>query len=323
MKVGIAGCGFMGEVHTQSYKKLGYDLYAIGEMNSKKLEEFSQKFSPKKKYNDVFDMIEDEEIDIIDICLPTPLHKKTAIAALNNNKHVLIEKPIALTIEEAVEIKKAASKSKGKLMVAHVLRFWTGYSEIRNLFDTQKLTKVKEIYASRYNELPLWSKGIWIMDEEKSGGIIIDLMIHDIDFIMWNLGKVNKVWAKGIINDKGFHIQVMAILEFESGGTAYIEGGYLNPKGVGLNSQIRVYTEDSRVEMYSHEEFVRFNKENAVTEQIKLSTIDGYKEEISYFLECIKNNVEPSIITCEDAIDSLAVCLALRNSLKNNNWVSI
>ncbi|MHB2153719.1 Gfo/Idh/MocA family protein [Calditrichota bacterium GD2] len=324
MKVGIAGCGFMGEVHAESYQKLAdVQLYAVAERNPEKLEQFSQKFGPLKKYRDVLDMIKDKEIDVIDICLPTPFHREPAILALQQNKHVLLEKPIALTLEDALAIKQAAEASKGQFMVAHVLRFWAQYSVIRNVFKQKQLGAVKEIYASRFNELPLWSEGTWIMEESQSGGLVIDLMIHDIDFVLWNLGKVKCVWSKGIPDEKNFHIQVMAVLEFENGATAYIEGGYLNPQGAGLSSQMRIYGEKALLEMYAHENHIRLTESGGIKKQLEIPSIDGYFEEIAYFVDCIKQNKEPSVITIDEAIESLNVCLALKKALKDNRWVEV
>ena len=323
MKVGIAGCGFMGEVHATNYKKLGLEIYAIAEKNKSRSDRFAQKFSPVKRYSDIAGMISDKEVEIIDICLPTPFHGAATTEALKQNKHVLLEKPVTLSLEEAEAIKKVKALSTGKFMVAHVLRFWPQYTIIRKLFEQKKLENVKEVYASRINELPLWSEDTWIMNEEKSGGIIIDLMIHDIDFLLWNLGKVKRVWSKGIPNNRGFHIQVLAILEFENGTVAYIEGSYLNPFGAGLDSQMRIYGEKAKAEMYSNENKIKYVKDGGIEKKLEAPKIDGYFKEISYFVDCIKNDREPYIITLEDAIESLKVCLGLYNSLKSGKWINI
>ena len=104
MNIGIAGCGFMGDVHAEAYKKLGSNIYAIAEKNEAKLNSFANKFQPIAVYQDVVDMIMDDKIDLIDICLPTPFHKEIAVRALLNNKNVLLEKPIALSLDDALEI---------------------------------------------------------------------------------------------------------------------------------------------------------------------------------------------------------------------------
>ncbi|OQX84443.1 hypothetical protein B6D60_09340 [candidate division KSB1 bacterium 4484_87] len=325
MKVGIAGAGFMGEVHAECYAKLnGVQLWGVAEKSQERMDKFVTKFAPKKTYSDVFDMIADEEIDVIDICLPSPMHPAVAIEALKQNKHVLLEKPIALNLDDALKIKQAAEVSRGKFMVAHVLRFWPQYTVIRKSLQDQLLgQQIQEIYASRFNELPLWSEGTWIMEEKQSGGLVIDLMIHDIDFVMWNLGKVNRVWCKGIYNENDFAIQVMAVLEMKSGAVCYIEGGYLNPSGSGLSSQMRIYGSDGLLEMYSHQDKIKLVETGGGQKELNVPSMDGYFEEIAYFVDCIRQGREPEVVTAQDAIESLKVCLGLRDSLKRGTWIAI
>jgi predicted dehydrogenase len=324
MKAGIAGTGLMGETHAGCYTKLdGIELYAVAEQNPDKQKKFKEMYPSVKIYNDFSEMTDDKEIDIIDICLPTPLHKSAAILALSKNKNVLLEKPIALTIKDAEDIKQAADKSSGKFMVAHVLRFWPEYTAIRNVLNNElKDEQVKSVYAARFNELPLWSENTWIMNEEKSGGIILDLMIHDIDFICWSFGKVKSVYAHSILNKNNYAVQVMAVLEMESGVKAYIDGGYLNPSGTGLTTQLRVYTGNSLIEMYPDNR-ITLKKENAHLKELFADKGDGYLEEIRYFINCIRNKTDITTITTEDAIQSLKVCLALRSSFKEKRVVTV
>jgi predicted dehydrogenase len=325
MNVGIAGAGFMGETHAKSYEKLAnVKLCALAESNTEKRHYFSNLFSPAKVYDDVFKMIDDNDIDIIDICLPTPLHTKVAIAALKKDKHVLLEKPITLSLDDAEMIRTAALESSGKFMVAHVLRFWPEYVAIQKAIkEHMRSQDIIEVYASRFNELPLWSENTWMMNEEKSGGLIVDLMIHDIDFIIWNLGEVKRVFAHGILNDKNFAVHVTAILEMRNGATAYVEGGYLNPTGCGLSTQMRVYGKNSLLEMYPCDNTIKLSQKDKICKEIHVLGNDGYLEEINYFINCIKENKDPEIVTINSAIDSLKTCLAIKSSLHKNEWITI
>jgi predicted dehydrogenase len=324
MKIGIAGTGFMGETHAKCYMEVpGTEIYAVAEPNLHKRKLFSEHVPLVKAYNDVYDMIHDPAVDIIDICLPTPMHMPVAVAALNMNKHVLLEKPVALNLKDAEAIKEAAEKSSGKLMVAHVLRFWPEYITIRNILKKQMSgEKILSVYAARYNELPLWSENTWIMNEEKSGGLIIDLMIHDIDFFCWNFGKPKRVFSSAVYNDKNYAVQVMAALEMESGTMVYIDGGYLNPAGSGLSTQVRIYGSNSLLEMYPGRGITLSGK-GCIPVEIKSPVYNGYTEEIKYFITCIKEGTEVETVPLDDAINSLKVCIALRESLKINNRVTI
>jgi predicted dehydrogenase len=325
MKVGIAGTGFMGETHADCYKKIkNTELFAIAEKNDSKGKLFADKYKVSKIYKDVFEMINDPEIDIIDICLPTFLHARSAVYALNKNKNVLLEKPISLSLDDALSIKDAAEKSKGKFMLAQVLRFWPEYKAIRQtLCENNAIKTAKEIFALRFNEEPLWSEDTWIMDEKLSGGLIIDLMIHDVDFIIWTFGKAEKVFCNAIYNNNNYAIQVMAAFKMKNGAAAYIEGGYLNPSGAGLSTQMRIYGEGYLLEYYSNNSGIVLTRKNNPVSKIPVSGNDGYFEEINYFINCINENKEPEIITAQDAIDTLKVCLAMKESLIENKWIEI
>ncbi|MDP4174543.1 MAG: Gfo/Idh/MocA family oxidoreductase [Bacteroidota bacterium] len=325
IKVGIAGAGFMGGTHAENYLMLpNVELYALAEQNQHKQKEFLNQYKVKKIYDDVFEMINDEDIDVVDICLPTPLHAKTAVAALHKNKNVLLEKPVALNLEDALLIKEAACQSSGKFMVAHVLRFWPEYLTVRQVINGYvEGSKIREVFATRFNELPLWSDGTWIMSEDKSGGIIVDLMIHDIDYILWNWGEVKRVFCNSISNGQNFPIQALAILEMKNGTVAYIEGGYLNPKGCGLSTQMKLYAENTLIETQPLKKTIKLTRTDNNTLEIPVSGNDGYFEEINYFIDCVRNNRQVKVITTDDAIESLKVCLSLKKSLKENRWIQL
>ncbi len=125
-------------------------------------------------------------------------------------------------------------------------------------------------------------------DEEKSGVLVIDLMIHDIDFLIWNMGKVRRVLSNAIYNENNYAIQVMAILEMENGSTAYVDGGYLNPAGVGLTSQMHIYSTNYILEMYSNKNNIKLTQKNKPIKEITVSSFNAYLEEKKYFFHCIK-----------------------------------
>ena len=325
MKVGIAGAGFMGQTHAQCYlQNPETELYALAERNKTSQNKFADKFSISKTYEDVFDMIDDPDVDIIDICLPTPLHAKVAIAALNKGKNVLLEKPIALSIQKAEEIKEAAERISGIFMVAHVLRFWPEYVSIKKAIDENiGKNNVKEISALRCNELPLWSDNSWLLQEEQSGGIIIDMMIHDIDFILWACGNAKRVFCKTINNQANFPVHAMAIIETINGAITYIEGCYLNPPGCGLSSQMRIYGNNSSIEFYSNTGKVNLLESNKKITELPVANIDGYYAEIDYFVNCVKQHKNPETVTAQSSLESLKVCIALKKALKENKWIDI
>src|SRR5262249_39097345 len=125
-------------------------------------------------------VLADPEVDAVDVCLPTPLHRSVAERALAAGKHVLLEKPIALTVEDADAIVAAAAAVPDRVfMVGMVLRFWPEYVELQRRMAARELGRPLAVQASRLSPPADWND--WMADHAQSGGPAVDLMIHDFD----------------------------------------------------------------------------------------------------------------------------------------------
>jgi len=133
VKVGIVGAGFMGSMHANVYNLLPDSKIAgIADIRGEKAKSLAAKFKTIPYY-DPQQMIEKQDITVIDICLPTFLHKEYVIKAAEMGKDVLCEKPIALTVEDANEMITACKKNRVRFMVAHVIRFWDEYRFLKEV----------------------------------------------------------------------------------------------------------------------------------------------------------------------------------------------
>jgi predicted dehydrogenase len=128
---------------------------------------------------DLDDVLSDPDVDIMSVCTPTPSHPGIAIRALRAGKNVLLEKPIALTVDAARMIADTASVSAGVLMVAHVVRFMAGYQRVRADAESGRLGTVRHVRATRLSATPTWAP--WLVDASRSGGMLVDFAIHDFD----------------------------------------------------------------------------------------------------------------------------------------------
>lgn len=135
---------------------------------------------------DLDSVLDDPEIDAVDICLPTPIHRDVAGRAFAAGKHVLLEKPLALTVEDAEAIVAAAERSGRIFMVGLVLRFWPEYVELGRLVERGELGRPKAVFTQRLSPPADWAD--WLRDRDQSGGTPVDLMIHDFDQINALLG---------------------------------------------------------------------------------------------------------------------------------------
>ena len=206
VRIGIIGIGFMGKTHWDAAQQVtGGSVTAICTRSEKKLSgdwsDIQGNFGGRggdvdlseiKKYRSVDEMLADDDVDLVDICLPTALHKSTTIAAFEAGKHVLLEKPIAVQLEDADAMVAAANASGRKFFVGQVLRFWPEFDYIKRTLDSGELGTLKGANFKRIISAPSWG-GDSYTNLPQSGGPGIDLHIHDSDFINYILGVPDSV----------------------------------------------------------------------------------------------------------------------------------
>lgn len=193
--VGIVGAGFMGTTHAKAYTnipnvKVKYVVDQDGERSQRLASEIGA-----QALTSITQLLADRETDLVDITLPTPLHPIMAISALEAGKHVVVEKPIALTTEEADRMLTVARDSGRLLKVAHVLHFLPEYAAIHTIVTSGRLGKPRLGHAYRLSNMPQWAE--LFRDPCKTGGAVLDLQIHDIDFLNWLFGCPLSVYSQG------------------------------------------------------------------------------------------------------------------------------
>jgi len=209
MKVGIAGVGFMSWIHYLAYQKIrGSKVTAFCSRDPKKQSgdwrAIKGNFGPPGEqidvsglhvHNQLESMLADDDIDLIDICLPPDLHADAAIAALKAGKHVLVEKPIALNSRDAKAMQKAADKAGKLLLTAHVLPF---FAEFNYALEAARSGKYGKLLGGNFKRLinePTWIPDFY--DPDKVGGPLVDLHIHDAHFIRLLFGMPSSVSSVG------------------------------------------------------------------------------------------------------------------------------
>ena len=186
-KVALVGVGGISGAHIPAWEDMeNAELVALCDIRPERTESFAE---TKHIYTDFEEMLEKEEFDILDICLPTYLHADYAVKAMEHGKHVICEKPISMNKEDVDRVYSTAEKNNVKFMVAHVLRFWPEYELLKEIFDTKKYGKLLSGTMTRLGCYPKWSWDGWMMDEKRSGLVPFDLHIHDLDYMVYAFGK--------------------------------------------------------------------------------------------------------------------------------------
>lgn len=239
-------------------------------------------------------MLKSEQLNILDICLPTYLHADYAVRALERGIHVLCEKPISLKEEDVDRIYSTAEKNNVKFMVAHVLRFWPEYAQIKDIADSQRYGKLLSGRMTRVSEIPRWSWDGWMTDEERSGLVPFDLHIHDLDFLVYAFGKPKS--AKTVRVKRPDQDSLSAIYEYD-GAFISAESAWYAP-AVPFIAEFRFQFEKAVVifdgqKLTAHE--IDGTKRDlssdgqAGASAINLPKTNAYANEIVYFADCVAN----------------------------------
>ena len=337
VRIGIIGIGFMGKTHWDAAQQVtGGAVTAICTRSEKKLSgdwsDIQGNFGGRggdvdlsdiKKYRSVDEMLADPDIDLVDICLPTALHKQTTIAAFEAGKHVLLEKPIAVQLADADDMVAAADASGRKFFVGQVLRFWPEFDFIKRTLDSGEYGALKGANFKRIISAPKWG-GNSYTNLPESGGPGIDLHIHDSDFINYMLGVPDSVYSSGILVD-GKHAQFIAThyAYEELGVTVTCQSGAMGHSGRPFEHGFDIYFENGTIQYSSTwGDPLCVVTSDGVTEP-ELSKEDGFVREIQYAVETIANDTEPTLLSGQSARDSLDLCWREVESIQTGSVVRL
>jgi predicted dehydrogenase len=323
--VAIVGGGFMGSTHAAGWMALA-ERARVKVVCSRSPERGVRLAAVAGAVfsTDLDGVLEDPEVDVVDICLPTGLHRPVALQALAAGKHVLLEKPIALTSADAEAIVEAAARSERTLMVALVLRFFPEYEEIERRVRSGALGKALGATAYRLSPPADWNT--WMQDESQSGGTPVDDMVHDFDQMNILFGTPRTVIARALPGARG-HVQ--ALVGYE-GAEAFVEASSAMPSTYPFSAGIRVLCEQGLIEHgfrsvpvgegnigMTAESFVSIYPAGGRPERLQLSGVEPWTAEIAYFVECVEQQKRPERGTPEQAYRALQVSLATARSLRS------
>jgi predicted dehydrogenase len=321
--IGLLGGGFMGASHAASYRALGdrVRVIKVGSRRSDRAVAVAESLGAELT-EDIDGVIRDPEVDVVDICLPTPLHREVAEAAFAAGKHVLLEKPIALTLDDADAIVAAAERSGRLFMVGLVLRFWPEYVELQRRLGGGELGRPLSVSTLRLSPPADWND--WMADPAKSGGVCVDLLIHDFDQMNRLLGTPRRVFARAPHPD-----HVLALVEYD-GAEGVAEGSMAMPKAYPFSSNVRVLAEGGVAE-YAFSAApaedggnvgasdaprgLRLYPRGGEPVTVPVDPADPWGPEIAYFVECVERGRAPEQGTGAQARAALAVALAAARSL--------
>lgn len=335
-KVAIVGFGFMGRMHYGAWKKArGARVYAICDSNLSQLQKVNQgnlagtdastDFTGIEIFEDFDTMLRTGGFDIVDITLPTPLHPAMSQKALRAGYHVLCEKPMALSLRACDSMLAAAENAKGKFLIAQCLRFWPEYVCLKQIIDSGEYGEVKAADFSRYAAAPGRDSGgkSWFLDESRSGGVVLDLHIHDADMVNFLFGMPQTVTSRAHLREDGFTDHISTLYGFQN-KVVTSSASWAMPVSYLFGSEIKVVFERAVAVMNSKaKQALTIYPAQGEPFVPKLPRATGYEAEIQYFLALANGTAQTHPLTPQDARDSIRLVLAERRSAKTNRTVTL
>lgn len=328
INVGVIGVGVMGEYHTRIYKELEKEtewktkerihLVGIADIDSERADNIAKKYGCNS-YIDYNDMIRDG-VNAVSICVPTSRHKEVAINCMTRGiRKILLEKPIANNVEDALEIVNSARRMGVSLLIGHVERFNPVVLKMKEIIDSGKLGHVVSISAKRVGILPPRINDV---------GIIVDLAVHDIDVISYLFGEYpTDVYAidgnlrgmNGVtLGRVGLEDRASIMMKFNDGRAGIIETNWLTPHMI---RKLDIVGFDRVAYLDYIEQTISIHGKDMV-EDIKLKKEEPLVRELRHFVNVIRNG-EKEFITGEDGIHVLRIALAATESYKTGNVVKL
>jgi len=349
LKIGIIGAGNISKSHLKSYELCDKaEVVAICDINEGRLNRTADEFNIKNRYLSVEDMLKNEKLDAADVCVWNCNHAKCTIAALNAGLHVLCEKPMAYSAEEAELMKKVAEEKGKLLMIGFVLRFDTTSLITKDFIDSGYLGNIyhtKATYLRRHG-----NPGAWFCNKELSGGgPVIDLGVHVIDLTRYLMGNPKPVSVYAVTQDKiggRTHLKTdvdwksedarddepytvedfaTAIIRYDNGSTTLLETSY------SLNGESTIKKEffgDKGGIKIDDDGFKLYTEMNGFMVDVdpKLSKYkyagDLFADQIAHFVDCILNGT-PCRATADDGIEVMKILDAIYESARTGHEVII
>jgi len=329
INLGIAGLGYIGQVHLEASRKVpGAQVLAAASLEPAKTR---SRFPDLQIYPSFQELVRDDRLDAVIIGLPTDLHEKAAVMAAECGRHILCEKAMALDAGSARRMLESADAHHRILMVAHVLRFWPQYARIKELVDAGEIGSVISVAAYRLSKYPPWMD--WFRDPARSGGTLLDLEIHDVDFVHWILGHPQSVYTVGIQSPAGAWDHVHTTLNYPH-AKASIEASSLMPDSFPFSTRLLVVGTQGALEYTfrvganvqereSAAHFFRLYKSDGAESEPATSTEDPYVAQLRYFVECVADGQPPRLCPPEESYQVMRVMSALRQSAESGQLIAL
>jgi UDP-N-acetyl-2-amino-2-deoxyglucuronate dehydrogenase len=336
MNFAIVGCGHIAKKHAEAIERIEEaNLVAVCDKVPQAMDEYVKKYGAKP-YENLTEMLSDPSIDVVNICTPSGLHAPIAIEAAKAKKHVIVEKPIALTLEDADLIINTCKENNVKLAVVHPNRFRPVVQELKKLMDEGRFGKISHANATvRWNRnQAYYDQAPWRGTKTFDGGVLMNQAIHNIDLLIWLMGDVEEVYSMSATRLRNIEAEDVStgVVRFKNGSLGVVEAATtIYPKN--LEESLSIFGETgtaiiggTTATQFNHLVIESLNDEetNAIIEKVKANPLGkpGHQCIIEDMIQAIQEDREP-IVSGEDGKRALQLVLAFYESAEKKQRVII
>lgn len=328
-RVGIVGAGLTGGMHAERWARLPVELAGFYTRTPAHAQAAAERYGGRA-FSSLDAML--DGVDIVDVCTPTPTHKELVLAAAAAGKDIICEKPMARHLRDAEEMVAACESAGVRLFMAHVVRFFPEYACAKVVLNSGKLGRPGVIRTVRGGNFPAPDTQNWYVDFEQGGGVIMDMLIHDIDYARWCFGDVARVFVRGLtFSDVDDADHVLLTARFKNGAMGHLEGSWAFPPG-NFRTRLEIAGDSGLLEVDNLDRppiHATLKHEGAdlaagvpVPESPMHPADDPYYREIAHFFDCLETGAE-FLVTPRDGLEALRVALAAIESLRSGQPVDI
>ncbi len=326
--IGVIGTGLMGGMHASIYSNLpNCNLIAVADLDEGALKRVSQDLNVKG-YKDYKKMLDNEpEIKIVSICTPDKTHLQVAKEVIKREINLLIEKPIARTIEDSKKIIDLAEENDVKLMTAHLLRFDASYAQAYQSVRTGEIGKIVQIYTRR-NDI--------ITDARRLGGrttLPLYLGVHDYDIMNWFIQeKAESVYGVSnslVLKDLNIPDSIFATFKYKDGTIACWEGSWIMPESIGKSDMaMEIVGTKGTIYVDAYNTGLRIHTDNfkmpdtMYNAKVGKRSTGALREQLIHFVDCVINDKKP-LISGSDALEAVRMACAVEESINEGKVVLI
>lgn len=321
-RIALIGAGVIANTHLQASQQLpDVEITWVADLDLVRAETLASKIGAKAT-DDPAEAITASDTDVVIVAVPTLAHRSTVELAATHGKAVLCEKPLARTVADAEAIVAVCREAGVPLMVGQVVRFFPAYRRLKAALDDDSIGKPGVVRVARVGSHPGPTRA-WFNDPAASGGVVLDMMIHELDLLRWWFGEVVRLYGLGTRGTSSGRDYAQAALRFESGTVAHVEASWSH---AAFRTTVEIAGERGMIQ-YDSEQAAAIRLDHPAIDDQPLSvtrrysdTLGPWRDQLRHFVDRLGDG-KPFLVTGEDGVRAVDLALAVQSSIESGQPV--